>query len=57
VTILKNGSAVGSKTTGLNNNCGYATNIHVGNRSGKKLQAHFNGNSFLRGSSSGKIPA
>jgi hypothetical protein len=57
IAILKNGNQVGSKTTGLDNNCGYGTTIHVGSRSGKKLQAHFGGNGFLKSSNSGKVNA
>jgi hypothetical protein len=57
IAILRNGNQVGSKTTGLDNNCGYGTTIHVGSRSGKKLQAHFGGNGFLRSSNSGKVNA
>lgn len=54
IAMLKNGNQIGSKSTGVDSSCTYSTTIHVGNRSGKKLQAHFSGNSFLNGSNSNK---
>jgi hypothetical protein len=54
IAIFKNGNRIGSKTTGVDSSCTYSTNVQVGNRGGKKLQAHFGGNSFLNGSTSNR---
>jgi hypothetical protein len=47
VSVLKNGSQIGAKTTGVDSSCDYGLTIHVGNRAGKQIRGRFGGNRFL----------